>query len=186
MMNEKLSAWMDGELAEEHAEHFVASLLRHPDMRAACATAWMVGDEMRGEPAVSQDFSARLMTALEKEPVVFSPASVPARAPREALPTARWMPIAASVAGVLFVGWLAFGIGGAGNGGQPEALAAAQVAATPVAATSPARLSVSTPSNVDDDRAYIMAHYASGAGAPVPGAAPFIRTVSSEQVGPDQ
>lgn len=175
MLNEKLSAWVDGELDEAEAEQVMRSVLMKPDWRQACDTAFRVGDVLRAEPAVSNDFASRVMAALEQEPVVLAPARMPRReAANDAAPP-RWMALAASVAGVAFVGWLAL----SQSGGESQSGNAVMASKAPQPAAS---LLVRAPRN--DDEAYVMAHQASAAGTPVPGMSAFVRTVSAEQVGP--
>lgn len=176
MLNEKLSAWVDGELDDTDAEQVMLKLLRQPEARRACETAVLIGDALRQEPAVSAGFSGRLMAALEQEPVVFAPAAIPSR-PRVAKASenasSRWAALAASVAGVLMVGWIAMSPSEEGSRVVPA---------------SPALASNSAPSHLvnsarNDDEAYVMAHYAGATGTPVPGVAAFVRTVSSERMG---
>lgn len=176
MLNEKLSAWVDGELDEAEAEQVMLKLLRQPESRRACEVAILTGDVLRQEPLVSSGFNARLMAALEQEPVVFAPAAIPARTrpakKGEAAPP-RWAALAASAAGVALVGWMVM----APRGEEPRLESSSPALA---AKTSPLQL---VGSARNDDEVYVMAHQTGAAGAPVPGVAAFVRTVGSERMG---
>jgi len=191
MLNERLSAWCDGELSETESDHMPESFPANPEQRADCELAWLIGDALRGEPDLSDDFSARVMRALASEPVVFAPASVRMPQPKKPGPILRWMPVAAALAGITVAAWMAVSVWSKGaEVNSAEQLAVALATAnkapakvaqfvTPLTATSgpsSAQLASVTP-----DRAYLMAHEASSVGAPMADVVHYIRTVSDDQ-----
>ncbi len=72
-MTEQLSALADNEIALDYAEH----LLSGGQANSSAAEAWsryhLIGDVMRGTPALSADFKTKLMAEIDKEPTVLSP-----------------------------------------------------------------------------------------------------------------
>ncbi|MEC5396917.1 sigma-E factor negative regulatory protein [Uliginosibacterium sp. H1] len=176
-MNEQLSAWLDGELDADSLARATAGLRRQPAERRACETYWLIGDTLRGEPALSVDFSARVLEALKSEPVVLAPVAV---APQRKLEPNRWMAMAAASCAVLVVAWAGFSL-------APDTVAPT---ATPMLAASPApgaqaRLVAAPASDVllSGDRAYLIAHQAYAGGAPMAEVAGYVRTVSDESSG---
>ena len=167
-----ISAWVDGELSAEDASRVLEGVAQQAAQARDCAVYWLVGDVLRNEPAVSADFAHRVMTALESEPTVLAP--VTRYAERSEPP--RWMPMAAAVAGVAVVGWMALSIN------KPVAVeqnfASAQNVMSPVVAPAVA----SARGGFNDDRAYVLAHQAYGNGAAMPSVAAYVRMVDDEQV----
>lgn len=108
-MNEQLSALIDDELALTEATHLLASVQSSKHLSEAWSQYHLIGDAMRGTPAFSADFKQNLMQKIDLEATVLSPSALGARA---ASPTAKtklpasWS-IAASVAAVMVVGWMA-------------------------------------------------------------------------------
>src|SRR5919204_1296394 len=103
-MKEKISALMDGEL-EGTAAHEALELLRRD---AHAAETWrlyhVVSDAMHAHRALSDGFTARVSARLAAEPTVLAPSGLPGRTPVQRFALA----LAASVAAVALVGWLAF------------------------------------------------------------------------------
>lgn len=105
-MKQKLSELMDGALEE----HLSAGVLQALKSDAALKDDWdtwhLIGDCVRGQRVdVSLDFTQKVMSQLASEPTVLAPANVK----RHAFELSRRyiMPIAASVAGIGVVAWLA-------------------------------------------------------------------------------
>ncbi len=72
-MKDQLSALIDGELGIESAEHLIASTKAGGELKQCWAHYHLIGDVMRGEVNNSHSISARVMAALENEPIIFSP-----------------------------------------------------------------------------------------------------------------
>lgn len=175
MAKDQLSAWMDGELAAEESAHILATLARSPEQRATGEAYWLIGDVLRDETPLSNDFTSRVMAALETEPTVLAPVTRPI----ERRPSPRWMPMAAAVAGVAVVGWMSLSLTKQTEApAVPGGMTMAQQDTVPVSA----KMVSSVRGGYDDDRAYMMAHQNYGVGSALPSMAGYIRTVGDEQV----
>lgn len=163
-MNDKLSALLDGDLDESEADALLAALARDEDLRRQWALYCQVGDQLRAEPLMRSDFTARVMQELDTHPTLLAP---PARPPAR---SSRWqalLPIAASVSAVAAVAWVAFSL----NAPAPA----------PVASLPPPVLAIQSASVVAQDdphREYLVAHQAQAGVAPMPGVARYVRSVS--------
>ena len=70
-MNEKLSAWMDGELESEHAHQLSSQLKRDADLRCKWNCYYLIRDAMRS--VWGPDLSAKICARLDAEPTVLAP-----------------------------------------------------------------------------------------------------------------
>ncbi|HSI24230.1 MAG TPA: sigma-E factor negative regulatory protein [Methylotenera sp.] len=116
-MKDQLSALIDGELDVASAEHVIKAAKVGGELRNCWAHYHLIGDAIRGdighnEAHTSHDFSARVMGALENEPIIFAPntninssagAHISTVSRASAKNNKLWS-IAASVAAVMFVG----------------------------------------------------------------------------------
>jgi sigma-E factor negative regulatory protein RseA len=150
-MNERLSAWMDGELEARELPSQVKS-------NAALRSAWdcyhLIGDTLRGEQG--SDLCARICARLDAEPTVLAPQR------RSAAEILRWRPlrVAASITAVAFVGWMAlFGL----KQDTP------QIAAIPAPEVKQAAM--------PDVNGYLLAHQLYSPSGVMQGVAPYVRTV---------
>src|SRR3990172_11284822 len=100
MMNERISALMDGELDESELTQDLKRLRSNPDLRRTWDTYHLIGDTLRGHAAPAM--AARVSERLVDEPTVVAPQR---RAPR-----GRMAQIAFSAAA---------GAGGGAPGGGP-------------------------------------------------------------------
>ncbi len=109
-MSEQISALMDDEIAVEDAVHLIASM----QSSRLAAESWncyhLIGDAMRGDPVLGKNFKQDLMRKLDQEPTVLAPKSALSNVEKvaelkEKLPV-KWS-IAASLAAVMAVGWVA-------------------------------------------------------------------------------
>ncbi len=109
-MSEQISALMDDEIAVEDAAHLIASM----QSSRLAAESWncyhLIGDAMRGAPVLGKNFKQDLMHKLDQEPTVLAPKSALSKVEtvaefKEKLPV-KWS-IAASLAAVMAVGWVA-------------------------------------------------------------------------------
>ncbi len=148
-MNERISALMDGELDDQAAAELIQTLGAEREALDTWRAYHLISDAIReNQPLPARSFAA------------------PAR-PR------RWvaLPIAASLAAVSLVGWLAFAP-------QQEAVQPPLAQAVPAAPARPA--AVPLPSAADD---YLLAHQGVSPRFSFQGMAPYIRSVSDEAQG---
>ena len=162
-MKEKLSAMMDDALADGERESCVRRLKEDDELRAAWDVYHLIGDALRGHtaPHVAEQVRARLAA----EPTVLAPQRTAAARTRLA-----WYPlaVAASVAAVALVGWLAlplFDLRGAPDPGGIVAKVEPPAAAVPLA------------QGVAD---YLLAHQRFSPAIAMSGLAPYVRTVAEE------
>lgn len=99
-MKEQISALMDDELELESSAHLFTALKKNNELYECWSTYHLVGDAMRGASGFGPDFQRRLMQRLEAEPVVLAPRR------KIAVKPSHFMSAAASVAAVMFVGWM--------------------------------------------------------------------------------
>lgn len=96
---ETLSALIDGELADDIASQAIRQLVANPDSRTRHNEYLAIGDAMRGLGDQHNDFTRRVMTALENEPVILAP--LPKKSDRR---PALWL-AAASAAAITWGLW---------------------------------------------------------------------------------
>lgn len=168
-MKTRISALMDGELDG----HDLSASLRALSTDAALRREWsdfhVIGDALRGEGRLGVSLEARVMAAIADEPAILAPA---AGGRRNTL-ARQVIALAASLAGIAVVGWVALGEVSRSDGRDAQGmLAARQPEAAVAAAPVPQRL-----------QEYLVAHQAHApATAPV-GGTRFIRSVSVERSG---
>ena len=160
-MNEKLSAWMDGELVGEDVGRLPSQLKGNAELRANWDCYHLIGDTLRGVQGT--DICARICAQLEAEPTVLAPQrrNAAEKLRRYALQAA------ASVAAVAFVGWMAL------PGSQQESL---QVAAKAEVKQ------VAVPAG-EGAKDYLLAHQRYSPSNAMQGVAPYVRTVAEERSG---
>lgn len=98
----ELSALLDGELDSHEVRPTLKAATRESELRESWRAYVLIGDQLRQECTGTRDLTACVMAKVRAEPVVL--------APRKLQPAARHHPglaLAASVAGVAVVGWLA-------------------------------------------------------------------------------
>jgi sigma-E factor negative regulatory protein RseA len=165
-MTKELSALFDGELEVHEESALWADLKRNPRLRETWQDYKLIGDALRTEGNLARDITAGVMRNLESEPVILAPKPQHAR---------KWssvvMAMAASVAGIAVVGWLA--LSQPMLSGEPATLALAKHPAPTVAAS---------PAPSQGMQEYILAHQANAPGLYLQGGTQHIRTVSA--VGP--
>lgn len=159
-MKTRLSGLVDGELDELEAKVLLDAVKGDPQLRACWHEYQLIGDTLRGERSLPGDITAQVMAALADEPVVLAPR--PVRQPawqRTALA------LAATLAGVAVVGWLALA---QRNDVSPAGEQLAQ-GATPQSARADAR----------DMQQYLVAHQAQSSLLQFRGGTENIRTVAA-------
>ncbi|HSD36132.1 MAG TPA: sigma-E factor negative regulatory protein [Rhodocyclaceae bacterium] len=175
MMNEQISAWIDGELSEMEMRRMHDAVVRDPVLQMKCGTLWLIGDVMRDESTLATDFTGRVMAELDAEPTVMAPVAVlPMRTATGR--GQRWMPMAAALAGVAVVGWMALS-----NNTSQQMAAPVMAAASPQPQQFALQNSVQrSGSKAEDDRPYLMAHQAYGPGVQMAGVSGYVRPVSMD------
>jgi sigma-E factor negative regulatory protein RseA len=173
-MKDRISQLMDGELDDRAAADAIQAL--SGESRAGESEArdtWrlyhLISDAMRDTPVLSAGFAARVSAKLAAEPTVVSPNRLKPQARKWlAMPAA----VAASLAGVALVGWLAFAPQ------QPGSPSPAPVARAPEASSAGrAPVIVPLPSATPD---YLLAHQGFSPRISLQGMAPYARTVSDQ------
>jgi sigma-E factor negative regulatory protein RseA len=136
-MKDQLSTLMDGEFDTESVEHVITSVKSGGELRSCWTRYHLIGDVIRGEVGrggvqLSQDFSRRVMRALEAEPTLLAPngqnqaqiSSKQSSYKTSSYNTPRFWSVAASVAAVMFVGVMVL----QQQLSQPEALSPVEIA----------------------------------------------------------
>ena len=100
-MKDQVSALVDEELSLEDAEYLYTAIRSSETLSDSWTTYHLIGDCMRGSPIFKADLTDRIMQQLEQEPVVLAP-----KAKKAAYKTPTLWSVAASVAAVMFVGWM--------------------------------------------------------------------------------
>jgi sigma-E factor negative regulatory protein RseA len=166
---EKISQLIDGDLGEWEARAQIARLERDPELADCWATYHLIGDALRKEIELGPDFTRRLRAQLDLEPTILAPRlRLMQRATRHALP------IAAGVAGVTVVAWLALS-------SLPVTPGGSEVAQQTVNPSPPrAEAYVASPANagVTD---YLVAHQEFSPSTTMHGVASYMRTVSADE-----
>lgn len=166
-MKSKISALIDGELAQHETGAALDALRAEGDARDGWRRYHLIGDLMRDSHALPAGFAARVADRIAREPTVLAPSRReihPARMPLWALSAA------ASLAAVALVGWVAFGPQEEPQlaGGKPPVVAAQEAPR------------VAPPAAADD---YLLAHQGYSPRNSLQGVVPYVRTVSAEPRG---
>lgn len=129
----EVSALLDSELESQALHRVTDSFRQHADLRQAWQVYGLIGDSLRGESTAWRDLTDAVMARVREEPVVLAPRSLTRKRGAEH----PFFALAASVAGVTVVAWLAFSASpneptsfAAGPGSVPSAPTFAAVAAT--------------------------------------------------------
>jgi len=173
-MKAKISAMMDGELEAHELGESLSAMASDREARASWRTYHLIGDALRGDAILSNDCALRVSQRLSQEPALIAPLPGPVRAPERP----RWFvpsALAASLAAVAFVGWMAL----APQRGIAPAVAPATVAKAPQAQPAAVPPKVAVTSATQD---YLFAHQAYSPRNSLQGMAPYVRTVSDETV----
>ncbi|HEX8963386.1 MAG TPA: RseA family anti-sigma factor [Rhodocyclaceae bacterium] len=186
-MKTKLSGLMDGEIAEHEAQALFAALRQDEELRDRWLEYQLVGDTLKGERDLNVELTARVMAALDAEPTVLAPR---AAAPRHDAWRRHTLALAATLAGVAVVGWLALGTN---RTTEPSMVAQAPAPmmtvakneGAPVAAGSGAAVPVVQVRQASPDmREFLIAHEAQASLLEFRGGTEHIRTVAAIGVAP--
>jgi sigma-E factor negative regulatory protein RseA len=174
---DRISALMDGELDAGELETALAALRREGEALNAWRTYHLIGDALQGRALLDSACASRVLARLAQEPALLGtlPAGVvaPARQ-RWFVPSA----LAAGVAAVALVGWMAFaprqsttvGVGEVARAPAPAVAMPAGPAPQP-----PARAPLTAAA-----RDYLLAHQAFSPRNSLQGVAPYVRSVAAE------
>ena len=169
---EKISQLMDGELGEHETRLEILRLEHDEALVQAWATYHLVRDVLRDEASVGAGLAARVCERLQHEPTVVAPR------PRLAARAVRYsLPMAATVAGVAVVAWLAFS-----SQPHPDKMAENAPRATPNQSVNPAP-PVPTPVKGEMNR-YLLAHQEFSPTTAMQGVGSYVRTVWNEDSDP--
>jgi sigma-E factor negative regulatory protein RseA len=163
-MKDTISQLMDGELEDRAAAQVIAALGTDGEARDAWRAYHLIGDAMRDTRLLSPGFAARVLDKLAAEPTVLAPRPLEGSRRRSwlAVPAA----LAAGVAGVAVVGWLAL---------APQGQAPLQ---PPVAQLQPQKpQTIPLPSATPD---YLLAHQGFSPRSSLQGMSAYARTVSAQ------
>ena len=167
---EKVSALIDGELDEHEIEQQLSLFKQKNGAQESWEMFHLIGDTMRGDSRISPDSSRRIAERLALEPTMLAP---PRRAVR---PVARYaMSIAASLAAVSVVAWVAFS---SNPLNAPQAPATAQLAATAPGSASEQLPNTNSQGKMNE---YLLAHQGFSPSTAIQGVVPYIRSVSVSQ-----
>ena len=158
---------IDGELEARDAELVLDAVKNDSELQERWRHYQLIGDALRGSDALHRDITARVMAALEDEPVVLAPR----RRQRHEWPRTV-LALAASVAGVALVSWVA--LGPRSDESRPAAELAAASAPMQAAST---RTPPAEPAAADM-REYLVAHQAQAGALRFRGGTENIRTVA--------
>ena len=164
-MKDRISALMDGELAEGEVDAPIGALRQGGEALETWRCYHLISDSLKENPMLSSGFSARFAERLAKEPTILAPAAIPPRARK----SRTWIPLsaAASIAAVAVVGSMAPQFFDSQvqtvAGRAPERAKPAVVTVVPM------------PGAVND---YLLAHQNYSPRSTLQGVAPYVRTVS--------
>jgi len=174
----ELSALFDGESGIDDSRRIVKATARDAAARANWRLYALIGDELRGDAPAARDLTADVMARLREEPVVLAPRPLPVRHQHP------FLALAASLAGVGVVGWLALVDASApvapmgGLAAAPPAPTFARVAA-PANAPAPAAVRpVEDRARRGDMSEYLLAHHTQAASFRLGDSTEHVRTVS--------
>jgi sigma-E factor negative regulatory protein RseA len=171
---ERLSALMDGELDEHEIAGELARIGKDPDRQACWTTYHLIGDALRGQGVLADEFTERVRVRLENEPTVLAPMRRPHRTARRIA-----LPLAASLCGAAVVAWLALSnnpMVSPDANQAPRSLAEA----TPQIVEPALRMTdvVDAPDS-DPMSEYLMAHQQFSPSTAMQGVVPYVRTVAA-------
>lgn len=159
-MKTEISCLLDNELEAHRQQAVLVALRNDEELRFTWDSYQLIGDSLRGTAGLSANITSSVMASLRTEPTVLAP---PARKSANVLRNAA--ALAASLAGVAVVGWLAL---------SPPV---PQTAISPVAKSS----KPAVPGTSERMQGYLMAHQAYAPSSSIQGGASYIRTISASR-----
>lgn len=163
---DKISALMDGELDSRECKREIQRLEGDPRLAREWQMYHLIRDAMRDPFDLGPNFSEKLHARLQQEPTVLAPRRlVPLSITRHALP------IAASLAGVAVVAWLAQS--------SPVTTSPTALVAAPATQQIPTQVPVGVVHA--DVPEYLVAHQEFSPSTAMQGVVSYVRTVSNEE-----
>lgn len=173
---ERVSAFMDGEAGPAETQQAMLRLKEDAQFQEVWASYHLIGDVMRGDSLLRDDFMARFNARLAEEPTQLAPRRIPLRKY-----ASYGLSAAASLSAVAIVLALVYS-------DNPLAPKPAQIAQVPAAAnpapTGPVAMRPSPAMHMQGKvNEYLMAHQEYSPSTALQGVAPYVRTVSETHDG---
>jgi sigma-E factor negative regulatory protein RseA len=171
---ERISAFMDGESGQAETQQVILRLRQGDDYYETWATFHLIGDMMRGDSTVRDDFMARFHARMEQEATQLAPRVTWRKTANYALSAA------ASVCAIAVVLTLAL----TDNPLRPQARIAVAPESAPVTvAIAEPKSRPAAAANQGKVNEYLMAHQEFSPSTAFQGLAPYVRTVSESHDG---
>jgi len=170
---ERISAFMDGESGHAESHQAILRLRQQDECRESWQTFHLIGDAMRGDRVLRDDFLARFQERIAQEPTVLAPRFAVRKATTYALSAA------ASLSAIAIVLTLVL----TDNPLRPQMQIAAAPKAEAPAATVIAKARPAPAVNQGKLNEYLMAHQEYSPSTAFQGLAPYVRTVSESHDG---
>ena len=169
---DRISAFMDGETRQHETEQAILHLRQNDEHLESWHTFHLIGDAMRGDPPLANDFAMRVRSRLEQEPTVLAPRLRWRKPLNFALSAAASLAAVAVVLTVVIID----------NPLKPHQ---APIAVAPPPAVAPAQVAQAAArphpvpaANQGMINEYLMAHQEFSPSMALQGFAPYVRTVS--------
>jgi sigma-E factor negative regulatory protein RseA len=175
-MKAKISALMDGELDAHELNEPLSALGKDAEAFETWRTYHLISDALQGRALLANDCLRRVVARLADEPILIGPLPADVARPERG----RWFApsaLAASIAAVALVGWMAIAPQ------QNTSPVLAPVARAPQPAQGAVRAAPQAPVRLPmtaATRDYLIAHQALSPRNSLQGMAPFVRSVSAE------
>jgi len=175
-MKAKISALMDGELDAHELNEPLSALGKDAEAFETWRTYHLISDALQGRALLANDCLRRVVARLADEPILIGPLPADVARPERG----RWFvpsALAASIAAVALVGWMAIAPQ------QNTSPVLAPVAKAPQPAQGAVRAAPQAPVRLPmtaATRDYLIAHQALSPRNSLQGMAPFVRSVSAE------
>ncbi len=167
---DRISAFMDGETRRHETRQAILNLKQDQEYCETWDTFHLIGDVMRGDPLLREDFTVRLRSRLQQEPTVLAPRFSWRN------PTNLALSAAASLAAVAVILTLVL----TDNPLQPQPQLATVPNPKTAGSTQTAALPQPVPAaNQGRVNEYLMAHQEFSPSTALQGVAPYVRTVST-------
>ncbi len=166
---DRISAFMDGETRQRETEQAILHLKQHQEHLESWHTFHLIGDAMRGEPVLRNDFTMRLTHRLQQEPTVLAPRFTWRKPVNVALSAAASLAAVAVILTLVITDNPLQPQPQLATAPKPEIIQSIQTVALPqpVAAANQGRINE-----------YLMAHQEFSPSTALQGIAPYVRTVS--------
>jgi sigma-E factor negative regulatory protein RseA len=105
-MKDQISALVDGELSLDNSEHLFTAVKAGGESAECWSVYHLIGDAMRGNPVFTAAFQQRIMDRIKDEVFILAPQILAPQAEKPFMKTPAIWSMAASVAAVMFVGWM--------------------------------------------------------------------------------